>query len=70
MGLGHLDEDQGDAVGVGHLHLVQTPRLFCSRARDRHTAAGQLLLGGVHVAHLQPQRPRGVRSTVAGQLDQ
>ena len=70
MGFGHLDEDQRDAVGIGHVHFVQTPRFLPRRTRDRHPAVGQLLLGGVDVAHLQPHRARGVRSAVACELDQ
>ena len=34
MGLGHLDEDQRDAVGIGHMQLVQTPRLLPRFTRD------------------------------------
>jgi len=39
-------------------------------ARDGNTAVGQFLLGGVDVAHLQPERAARVRFPVAGQLDQ
>ena len=70
MGLGHLHEDQRDAVGIGHVHFVQTPRFLPGFAGDWHAAVGQLLLGGVDVAHLEPQRAARVRFAVAGKLDQ
>ncbi len=56
MTLGNLDEDERDAVGIGDVHLVQTPRFAPRLARDRHAAAAQFGLGGFQVAHLQPQR--------------
>ncbi len=70
MRLGHLHEDQRDAVGIGHMHLVQPPGFLPGFARDGNAAVGQFLLGGVDVADLQPERAARVRFPVAGQLDQ
>ena len=55
---GYLDEDQRDAVGIGDVHFVQTPRFAAGLAGDRHASALQLCLRRGHIAHLQPQRTR------------
>ena len=75
MALGDLDEDERDAIGVDDMHLVQRPRLLTCLAGDDHTALAQLLLDGVDIADLQPQRSREaaggvVRPAVTGQFDQ
>jgi hypothetical protein len=42
---GHLDHDQGEAVGVGDTKLDQSPRLLGGAFEDRNPGGAKLLLG-------------------------
>ena len=75
MILRHLHENQRDAIGIGDVHLVQGPRLLTGFSGDLDAARAKLVLGGVQVAHLQPERagenPVGIgRPAVPGQFEQ
>ncbi|OBJ36948.1 hypothetical protein A5630_05855 [Mycolicibacterium mucogenicum] len=76
MGVGHLDEDQGDLIGIGDMQFVQAPRLLLCRTGNRHPAGLELGLRPVDVPHLQPQCTRErhrravVGTAVAGELDE
>ena len=50
-----LHEDQRDTIRISDVHLVQAPRFLARLTGDRNTARGQFILGGVDIAHLQPQ---------------
>ena len=50
-----LHEDQRDTVRISDVHLVQAPRFLASLTGYRNTARSQFILGGVDIAHLQPQ---------------
>jgi len=61
----HLDEDQGEAVGIARDHFEEAPRLHLGLLLDRYAPLRQPFPDGVEVAHLEErgeQRRRAARA--------
>ena len=51
----HLDEDQGEAVGIARDHLEEAPRLHLGPLLDRYAPLRQPFPDSVEVAHLEEE---------------